>query len=88
MRRTIRLSSARPWITRGLLLTVTVNVLLATTAEAEWYVGGYGGISVPGSLSNITVTDATLGGGVTNARINDLELESALIGGCKGGLFL
>ena len=37
---------------------------------------GYGGISIPGALSNITVSDTTLGGGVTNARINDLALES------------
>ena len=61
--------------------------MLATTAQAEWYVGGYGGISIPGALSNITVSDTTLGGGVTNARINDLALESGLLGGVKGGYF-
>lgn len=88
MKRTIGLRSARPWITRGLLLSVTVNVFLATTAQAEWYVGGYGGLSVPGALSNITISDATLGGGVTNAHINDLELKSGLLEGVKGGYFL
>ena len=67
--------------------TVTGSGLLTTTAQAEWYVGGYGGISAPGSLSNVTVSDATLGGGVTNARINDLELKSGLLGGVKGGYF-
>jgi opacity protein-like surface antigen len=78
----------RPWIICGLLLSVTEGGLLTTTAQAEWYVGGYGGISAPGSLSNVTVSNATLGGGVTNARINDLELNSGLLGGVKGGYFL
>ena len=82
-------SVVRSWIPGGLLVvwTVTGSGLLTTTAQAEWYVGGYGGISAPGSLSNVTVSDATLGGGVTNARINDLELKSGLLGGVKGGYF-
>jgi opacity protein-like surface antigen len=87
----VRLSSVvRPWITGGLLVvwTVTGSGLLTTTTHAEWYVGGYGGISVPGSLSNVTVSNATLGGGVTNARINDLELKSGLLGGVRAGYFL
>jgi opacity protein-like surface antigen len=88
--KTIRLSFvARPWITGGLLLvwSVTGSGLLTTTAQAEWYVGGYGGISVPGGLSNVTVSDPTLGGGVTDARINNLELKSGLLEGVKGGYF-
>lgn len=87
--KTIRLGSARFWNTGGLLLawSVTVSSLLTTTAQAEWYVGGYGGISVPGGLSNTTVSDATLGGGVTDARINDLELKSGFLQGVKGGYF-
>jgi hypothetical protein len=77
--KTIRLHVVtKPWITYSLLLSVTMSGLLTTTVEAEWYVGGYGGISIPGSLSNVTVSDATLGGGVTNARINDLELKVSL----------
>ena len=76
-----------PRIPRFLLASVISASLLATTAQAEWYVGGYGGISIPGALSNITVSDTTLGGGVTNARINDLALESGLLGGVKGGYF-
>ena len=87
--KTIRLCSVRFWYTGGLLLawSVTVSSLLTTTAQAEWYVGGYGGISVPGGLSNTTVSDATLGGGVTDARINDLELKPGFLGGVKGGYF-
>ncbi|HEY9526482.1 MAG TPA: porin family protein [Anaerolineales bacterium] len=87
--KTIRLSSPRPWVCGGLLVawSVSVSGLLATTAQAEWYLGGYGGVSVPGGLSNTTVSDATLGGGVTNARIQDLELKSGLLGGVKGGYF-
>jgi hypothetical protein len=28
---------------------------LTTKAQAEWYVGGYGGVAAPGGLSNTTV---------------------------------
>ena len=61
--------------------------LLTTPVQAEWYFGWYGGIANPGAFSKVTVSDPTLGGGVTNARINDLELKSTIVGG-KGGLFL
>ena len=87
--KSLRLSSTRLRNTSGLLLTwsVLVSGLLTTMAQAEWYVGGYGGIAVPGGLSNTTVSDPTLGGGVTNARITDLELKPGLLGGVKGGYF-
>lgn len=67
----ICLSSGRPWITGGLLLAwnVTVSGLLTTKAQAEWYVGGYGGVAAPGGLSNTTISDPTLGGGVTNESL-------------------
>lgn len=74
--------------TSFLLASGMLGCLFATTAQAEWYVGGYGGISVPGGLSDTTVSDPTLGGGVTNARINDLELKSGLLEGVRGGQFL
>jgi hypothetical protein len=78
---TIRLSSSRPWISSELLLvwSVTGSGLLTTTAQAEWYVGGYGGFNIPGGLSNAAVSDSTLGGGVTNARIDDLQFKSGLL---------
>lgn len=59
----------------------------ATTAQAEWYVGAYGGLSYPGAFSNVTLSDPTLGGGVSGARVNDLELKSTLAGGVKAGYF-
>jgi opacity protein-like surface antigen len=73
----------------GVLLVMSgvLSPVFSATARAEWYVGGYGGVSAPGALSNVTVSDATLGGGVTNARIQDLDLESGLLGGVKGGYF-
>jgi hypothetical protein len=78
----------RPWVTYGLLLSVTMSGLLTTPVQAEWYFGGYGGIANPGAFSNVTVSDPTLGGGVTNARINDLELKSTFVGGgAKAGYF-
>ena len=61
--------------------------LLTTTAQAEWYLGGYGGIVAPGGFSNVTVSNPTLGGGVTDAHLNDLTLKSGLLEGAKGGYF-
>jgi opacity protein-like surface antigen len=58
-----------------------------TTVRAEWYVGGYGGLSYPGAFSNVTLNDPALAGGVSGARLNDLELTSSLVGGVKAGYF-
>ena len=66
---------------------VAVSSFFIPTAQAEWYIGAYGGLANPGAFSNATLSDATLGGGVTNARINDLELRSGLVAGVKGGYF-
>ena len=73
----------------GLFLagSVTISSLFTLPVQAEWYVGGYGGIANPGAFSNATVSDPILAGGVTNARINDLELKSTFLGGAKGGYF-
>lgn len=67
----ICVSSAKLWITGGLLLAWSIpkSGLLTTTAQAEWYVGGYGGVAAPGALSNTTISDPTLGGGVTNESL-------------------
>ena len=73
----------------GLLLvgSVTVSAIFTLPVQAEWYVGGYGGIANPGAFSNATVSDPMLAGGVTNARINDLELTNSFLVGAKGGYF-
>ena len=86
--KTIRVSSSRRWITGGLLLawSVTVSGLLTTTAQAEWYAGGYGGIANPGAFSNVTASSSTLGNGIIEARLNDLELKSTIVGGVKGAI--
>lgn len=70
-----------------LALTATMTSFFTTTAQGEWYVGAYGGLANPGAFSNVTLSDATLGGGVTGARVNDLELKSSLVGGVKAGYF-
>jgi hypothetical protein len=73
---------------RRLLPVVGMLVsLLSTTAQAEWYVGAYGGLSYPGPFSNVTLSDPALAGGISGARVNDLELKSALAGGVKAGYF-
>jgi opacity protein-like surface antigen len=70
-----------------LFLSGSFTVFLTTHAQAEWYVGAYGGLATPGAFSNATLSSATLGGGVTEARINDLELKTTLTGGIKAGYF-
>ena len=87
--KTIRGNSAKPWLRIGLLLPwcVTVSYLPTTMAQAEWYVGGYGGLANPGAFSNATLSDPIVGGGVSKARINDLELKTSLAWGAKAGYF-
>ena len=70
-----------------LFLSGSFTVFLTTNAQAEWYVGAYGGLATPAAFSNATLSSATLGGGITNARINDLELKTTLVGGVKAGYF-
>ena len=70
-----------------LFLSGSFTVFLTTNTQAEWYVGAYGGLATPGAFSNATLSSPTLGGGVTNARINDLELKTTLVGGVKAGYF-
>ena len=71
-----------------LLLTGWILVVIVPgAAHAEWYVGAYGGLATPDAFSNATLSSPTLGGGVTNARINDLELKTTLTGGIKAGYF-
>ncbi len=72
---------------RLLSLIGTILCYSPNTAEAEWYIGGYGGISNPGAFSNVTLSDPSLAGGVSHARINDLELNGGLIAGAKSGYF-
>ena len=76
-------------LTISLLLawSITVSSFLITKAQADWYVGGYGGFVNPYALSNVTLSSATLGGGVTDARVSDLELKSSAVWGAKLGNF-
>lgn len=70
-----------------LVAGVLVSAVLTSPVRAEWYVGAYGGITNPGAFSNVTMSSPTIGGGVTDARINDLELKTSLVGGVKAGYF-
>lgn len=76
-----------PRTSRILLASGMLGSLFITTAQAEWYVGGYGGIANPGAFSNVTASNLGVGNGFTNARLNDLELKSTFVGGAKGGYF-
>lgn len=57
-------------------------------AHGEWYVVGQTGVGMPGSLSNVTVSSPTLAGGVSEARVADLDLEKGQpFYGAKVGYF-
>jgi hypothetical protein len=47
---------------RRLALVGTLLLYGASRADAEWYIGGYGGLSNPGAFSNVTLSDSTLAG--------------------------
>lgn len=84
------LDQALPILTLRLLLVcgLSINSFFTTKAQGEWYVGAYGGVASPGAFSNATLSDATLGGGVSGARVVDLELETSGVFGAKVGYFL
>jgi opacity protein-like surface antigen len=69
------------------LTLLVVSVIPASRTQAEWYVGGYGGLTNPGALSNVTVSSPTLGGGVQSARVIDLQLQNNGVFGAKVGYF-
>lgn len=71
-----------------LCLSVT-SLLTVLPAHGEWYVSGQTGVILPGTLSNVTVSSPTLAGGVTEARIADVDLEkgSPFYGGKVGYFF-
>lgn len=76
---------------RGLtiLLALSASMLLAACpARSEWYLIGQTGVVLPGSLSNVTISSPTLAGGVTDARVADLNLEKGSpFYGAKVGYF-
>jgi hypothetical protein len=84
------LGQAFPILTVRLLLVcgVSMSSFFTTKAQGEWYVGAYGGVASPGAFSNATLSDATLGGGVSGARVVDLELDTSGVFGAKVGYFL
>jgi len=48
-----------------LLAALTLAGAAASPAQAEWYIGGELGVSLPESLSNVKLTSPTLAGGVS-----------------------
>ena len=75
------------WLTVALFLPSLFFVAPAT-AHAEWYVIAQSGVVMPNSLSNVTLNSSTLAGGVSEARIADVNLEKAsLLYGAKIGYF-
>ncbi len=70
----MRMVSARCLLAALLYLFVS-GYLVVLPAQGEWYVAGQAGVTLPGSLSNATVSSPTLAGGVTDARIADVDME-------------
>lgn len=73
----------------GAVLAAILTLLggLGSRAEAEWYVGGQFGVSLPESLSNVKLSSPTLAGGVADARVNDLDRDTSAVWGGKIGYF-
>jgi hypothetical protein len=71
----------------GLLATAPCLSSDGHAAHEEWYVGVYGGLAKPGALTNVTATSPTIGGGVQDARLIDIELEDSMVWGAKVGYF-
>ena len=70
------------------MLIYVSGLLTVLPAQGEWYVIGQTGVILPGSLSNVTVSSPTLAGGVTDARISDVDLEKGSpFYGAKVGYF-
>lgn len=70
-----------------ILACLAFPAMLPATAQAEWYVAGQFGVSLPESLSNAKVTSPTLAGGVNDARVNDLDRDTSGVWGAKVGYF-
>src|SRR5207247_9699681 len=59
--------------------SITMTSFLTTKAQADWYAGAYGGLVRPYAFSNATLSSATLGRGVSDAPIRDLELRDRVV---------
>jgi opacity protein-like surface antigen len=63
------------------LFALTV-IAFAAESSAEWYVGGYGGITLPNKLSNIHGTGVD-----ADKTTSDLKLQNSFLYGAKIGRF-
>jgi hypothetical protein len=71
-----------------ILILYVISFLSVLPAHGEWYVVGQTGVILPGSLSNATVSSPTLAGGVSEARVADIDLEKGSpFFGAKAGYF-
>jgi opacity protein-like surface antigen len=77
------------------LASLTFVLLTSATAGAEWYIGGYGGLNMPGKLTNVQGTGTVEGSGIltgtsgsTVITTSDLELENSVTYGAKVGYWL
>ncbi len=74
----------KKWILSTLLLGFIV--LISAKAQSEFYVAGQGGISFPGSFSNVEGIGPSFGG--AGFKSSDLDLATSPLYGAKVGYFL
>lgn len=67
------------------LMVVGTTVFAFATAQAEFYVAGQGGVSFPGSFSNVEGIGNRFGG--TGFKSSDLDLATSPLYGAKVGYF-
>src|SRR5689334_8112669 len=62
-----------------------ILVLTSATAQSEFYIAGQGGISFPGSFSNVEGLGPNFGG--AGFKFNDIDLANSVLLGAKVGFF-
>jgi opacity protein-like surface antigen len=78
----------RAYCVAGLIAALaSMNLWCPSVIQAEWYVAGQAGLAIDGTLQDSNVTSPTLGGGVTSARVSDLDLMNSPLYGAKAGYF-
>lgn len=68
------------------LVLTGVGLMASTAARAEFYIAGQGGVSFPGSFSNVQGVGPLFGG--SGFKASDLDLATSPLYGAKVGYFL
>ncbi len=76
-------------VSRLAIALASLSLSCPPNTQAEWYVAGQAGLAIDGTLQDSNVTSPTFGGpgGVSSARVSDLDLMNSPLYGAKAGYF-